>query len=52
MAKVFEFGPASALGLFPVTNRAEMRGQAGAEHANNELAQIPDTDNPASGRHS
>jgi cytochrome c peroxidase len=46
MQKVFEFGPASALAMFPVTNRAEMRGQAGADHANNELAQIPDADNP------
>ena len=39
MQRVFEFGPASALGLFPVTNRAEMRGMSG-----NELAEIPDAD--------
>jgi len=39
MAKVLEFGPASALGMFPVTNRAEMRGLTG-----NELAAIPDND--------
>ena len=39
MTRVFEFGPVSALGLFPVTNRAEMRGSSG-----NELAAIPDTD--------
>lgn len=42
MAKVLEFGPVSALGLFPVQNRAEMRGDAG-----NELAEIPDADNQA-----
>ncbi|MEO8624273.1 MAG: cytochrome c peroxidase [bacterium] len=47
MAKVFEFGPVSAIGMFPVTNRAEMRGRAGAEFVNNELGQIPDVDNPA-----
>ncbi|MGE0352543.1 MAG: cytochrome-c peroxidase [Gemmatimonadales bacterium] len=39
MTRVFEFGPASALGLFPVTSREEMRGQGG-----NELAAIPDAD--------
>src|SRR5262249_4647281 len=39
MSRVFEFGPASALGLFPVTNRAEMRGQG---RSGNELAAIPD----------
>ena len=39
MASVLEFGPASALAMFPVTNRAEMRGQTG-----NELAAIPDAD--------
>jgi cytochrome c peroxidase len=38
MTRVFEFGPVSALGLFPVTNRDEMRAQAG-----NELAAIADT---------
>lgn len=39
MARVFEFGAISALGMFPVTNRAEMRADAG-----NELAAIPDHD--------
>lgn len=39
MTRVFEFGPVSALGMFPVTNRAEMRGSSG-----NELAAIGDTD--------
>jgi cytochrome c peroxidase len=39
MAKVLEFGPASALGMFPVTNRAEMRGLTG-----NELAAVADGD--------
>jgi cytochrome c peroxidase len=39
MSRVFEFGAVSALGLFPVTNRAEMRADAG-----NELAAIPDDD--------
>jgi len=38
MTRVFEFGAISALPLFPVTNRDEMRGYAG-----NELAEIPDT---------
>jgi cytochrome c peroxidase len=42
MARVFEYGPVSALAMFPVTNRAEMRGLNG-----NELAAIPDADNPA-----
>jgi cytochrome c peroxidase len=37
MARVFEFGATSALALFPVANRAEMRGLTG-----NELATIPD----------
>lgn len=37
MQRVFEFGPISAIGLFPVTNRAEMRGMSG-----NELAEVPD----------
>jgi cytochrome c peroxidase len=41
MQRVFEFGAASALGLFPVTNRAEMRGRAG-----NELAEVADDDLP------
>jgi cytochrome c peroxidase len=44
MVRVFEFGPASALGLFPVTNRAEMRGQVAS---GNELAAIPDNDLPS-----
>jgi cytochrome c peroxidase len=35
---VFEFGPLSALPMFPVLSRSEMRGTAG-----NELAAIPDT---------
>lgn len=38
MARTFEFGAISALGMFPVTNRAEMRAGSG-----NELAEIPDT---------
>ncbi len=42
MAQVFEFGPASALGMFPVMSRSEMRADAG-----NELAAIPDSDNQA-----
>jgi cytochrome c peroxidase len=37
MQRVFEFGPISALAMFPVTNRAEMRADGG-----NELAAIPD----------
>lgn len=37
MKKVFEFGAISALGLFPVTNRSEMRAFTG-----NELAAIAD----------
>jgi cytochrome c peroxidase len=40
MTRVFEFGAISALGLFPVTNRAEMRAAFGT----NELANIPDND--------
>ena len=39
MRSVFEFGPASALAMFPVTNRAEMRSGSG-----NELALIADDD--------
>ena len=39
MTKVFEFGAISALAMFPVTNRAEMRSGSG-----NELATIPDAD--------
>jgi len=38
MTRVFEFGAISALPMFPVTNRDEMRGYLG-----NELAEIPDT---------
>ncbi len=41
MTRVFEFGPLSAQGMFPVTARAEMRGPG------NELAAIPDNDNTA-----
>ena len=40
MTGVLEFGAASALGLFPVTNRAEMRGEIGS----NELAALADDD--------
>jgi cytochrome c peroxidase len=43
MARAFEFGPASAIGMFPVTNRAEMRGQVAS---GNELAAIDDSDLP------
>ncbi len=48
MAQVFEFGAASAIGLFPVTSRTEMRGQntiaiTTAGIFRNELAQIPDS---------
>ena len=39
MTRVFEFGSISALPLFPVTNRDEMRGYLG-----NELAGLPDND--------
>ncbi len=39
MTRVFEFGPISAFALFPVTVRAEMRGDSG-----NELAALADTD--------
>ena len=42
MRRVLQFGPASALAMFPVGNRDEMRGNSG-----NELAAIPDDDNPA-----
>ena len=42
MRRVLEFGPASALAMFPVGSRDEMRGYSG-----NELAAIPDDDNPA-----
>lgn len=40
MQRVFEFGAASALPMFPVQNRAEMRGQPGS----NELADLADDD--------
>ncbi|MEP6729565.1 MAG: cytochrome c peroxidase [bacterium] len=47
MTQVFEFGAASAIGLFPVTSRTEMRGQFSGGtttgFTRNELAQIPDT---------
>ena len=39
MTRTVEFGAISALAMFPVTNRAEMRADAG-----NELAAIPDED--------
>jgi cytochrome c peroxidase len=39
MIRVLEFGALSALPMFPVTDRAEMRGATG-----NELAEIADTD--------
>jgi len=42
MTRVFEFGAASALGLFPVLSREEMRAASG-----NELAAISDADNRA-----
>ncbi len=42
MKRVFEFGAISSIGMFPVTNRAEMRGNTG----NNELADIDDADMP------
>jgi cytochrome c peroxidase len=40
MQATFEFGAISALGMFPVTNRAEMRGATGT----NELADLSDSD--------
>lgn len=42
MARTFEFGSLSALPMFPVTSRSEMRGDRG-----NELAAIRDDDEPA-----
>ena len=42
MLRVLEYGPASAIALFPVGNRDEMRAYGG-----NELAAIPDSDNTA-----
>ena len=48
MTQVFEFGAVSAIGLFPVTSRTEMRGQDNIAittggFTRNELAQIPDS---------
>lgn len=40
MREVFEFGAISALAMFPVTNREEMRGAPGS----NEVADLPDAD--------
>ena len=42
MQRTFEFGTLSALPLFPVLSRSEMRADGG-----NELAAIPDADEPA-----
>ena len=39
MNRVFEFGAISAIGMFPVTNRAEMRAGSG-----NDLGAVPDSD--------
>jgi cytochrome c peroxidase len=39
MARVLQFGPVSAIGMFPVAVRAEMRGDSG-----NELAALADDD--------
>ncbi|HTE44431.1 MAG TPA: cytochrome c peroxidase [Gemmatimonadaceae bacterium] len=51
MASVFEFGPASAIGLFPVTSRTEMRAFVGGATTlggfpkpGNELALLADSD--------
>ena len=49
MTRVFEFGAVSAIGLFPVTSRTEMRGQNNIAittggFTRNELAEIPDSD--------
>jgi cytochrome c peroxidase len=41
MTRVFEFGPLSALPLFPVLSRSEMRADGG-----NELAAVPDDQEP------
>lgn len=41
MEKVLEYGPVSAIGLFPVQSREEMRSQSG-----NELAAVPDEQGP------
>jgi cytochrome c peroxidase len=45
MQRTFEFGAISAIGMFPPTNRLEMRGRRGDPR--NELANIDDADNPA-----
>jgi cytochrome c peroxidase len=42
MTAIFEFGAASAIGLFPVVSREEMRSVSG----DNELADFPDSDRP------
>jgi cytochrome c peroxidase len=42
MQRVFEFGPISAIAMFPPTNRFEMRGGVGT----NEVAAVDDSDNP------
>jgi len=42
MQRVFEFGAISAIGMFPPTNRLEMRGAVGT----NEIAAVDDADNP------
>lgn len=41
MSRVLEFGPASAIAMFPVGNRDEMRG-----YSNNDLGRVADDDNP------
>ena len=43
MTAVFEFGAVSAIGMFPVLSREEMRGIVGES----ELADVPDADMPA-----
>jgi cytochrome c peroxidase len=45
MQRAFEFGPISAIAMFPPTSRGEMRGQNG--DPGNELARIDDANNPA-----
>lgn len=44
MTRVFEFGAISAVGLFPVENRSEMRGFAHEVEPDNELLLVPDGD--------
>lgn len=41
MRRVLEFGPASAIAMFPVGNRDEMRG-----YSDNDLGRVSDDDNP------